>query len=138
MNKRNYPYKKSILGWMIAFILVCAAVFSIQAVQAASGKTIKTVTVKIGSKKANGTTVSMKKGKTANIKVSISPKLTKKTVTYQSSKPSVVSVNKSGKLKANQEQQNASTRPDIEGSIEKFSDYEIIYLGFAGGIIGLN
>ncbi len=240
MNKRNYPYKKSILGWMIAFILVCAAVFSIQAVQAASGKTIKTVTVKIGSKKANGTTVSMKKGKTANIKVSTSPKLTKKTVTYQSSKPSVVSVNKSGKLKAkkegtstisvtvkadgykskkvtfklkvtkpatsnsvtdngdsdttanttkktlvayfsatnttkgvaemiaevtgaelyeikpsvpytsadldynkdscraNQEQQNASTRPDIEGSIEKFSDYEIIYLGFAGGIIGLN
>ncbi len=224
MNQKN-PCKRFLWKWALALFLVCTAVFSIQAVQAASGKTIKTVTMKIGSKKANGTTVSMKEGKTAKIKISTSPKLAEKTVTYKSSKPSVVSVNKNGKLKAkkegtstisvtvraegckskkvtckvkvtkdtasgsatqdsgtkkalvayfsatnttkgvaeviadvtgaelyeitpsdpytaadldynndscraNQEQQSASARPSIEGSVEKFGDYEVIYLGF--------
>lgn len=90
------------LKWnlLLAVLLVATAVFSFQAVQAASGKTIKAVTVKVGGKKANKKTISLKKGKTATIKVSTSPKLSKKTIRYQSSKPSVVSVSKNGRLKA--------------------------------------
>ena len=37
-----------------------------------------------------------------------------------------------------QEEQKNGVRPAISGSIENFDSYEVVYLGFAGGIIGLN
>lgn len=37
-----------------------------------------------------------------------------------------------------QEEQRNGARPAISGSIENFDSYEVVYLGYAGGIIGLN
>ena len=89
------------LSLLLVICFVFTAVFGIElTTQAASGKTIKTVSVKMSGKKVTKETVSLKKGKSATLKISTSPKLTKKTITYKSSKPSVVSVSKKGKLTA--------------------------------------
>ncbi len=40
--------------------------------------------------------------------------------------------------RANREQNDDSARPAISGSVENMDDYDIIFLGYAGGIIGLN
>ena len=92
--------RKSLL-WLLVFCLTFITVFGTGvSAQAASQKKIKTVSVKVAGKKVNGTTVSLKKGKSMAMKVSISPKLSKKTISFKSSKPSVVSVSKKGKLTA--------------------------------------
>lgn len=63
-------------------------------------KKMKAVSVQVAGEKVNGKTISLKKGKSAVMKINVSPKLSKKTITFKSSKPSVVSVSKKGKLKA--------------------------------------
>ena len=89
------------LSWLLALCFVFPVIFGADvSVQAASKKTIKTVSVKIAGKKVNGKTVSLEKGKSAVLKISASPKLAQKTISYKSSKPSVVSVSKKGKLTA--------------------------------------
>lgn len=40
--------------------------------------------------------------------------------------------------RANKEMENESARPGIKGSVSNMEDYDVIYIGFAGGIIGLN
>lgn len=89
------------LSWLLALCFVFSVIFGADvSVQAASKKTIKTVSVKIAGKKVNGKTVSLEKGKSVVLKISTSPKLAQKTISYKSSKPSVVSVSKKGKLTA--------------------------------------
>ena len=36
------------------------------------------------------------------------------------------------------EMNDSSSRPDISGTVENMAQYEIVFIGYAGGIIGLN
>ena len=58
------------------------------------------VTLKVDSKKANKKTVSMKKGSGKKIKISIAPNKSGMKIKYSSNHKSVVSVSRTGKLKA--------------------------------------
>jgi len=89
------------LLWLFLVCFVFTAAFGIgMPVQAASGKPIKAVSVKIAGKKVNGATISLQRGKSAVLHISTSPKISQKKVTYKSSKPSVVSVSRKGKMTA--------------------------------------
>ncbi len=86
---------------VLAFFLALAVIFSAGAdIRAAGKKNFKTVTVRMDSRKVNGKTVSMQRGKSSSLKVSASPNIRKKSVSYKSSKPSCVSVNRKGRLTA--------------------------------------
>ncbi len=87
----------SVLAFFLAFAVIISAGADIRA---AGKKNFKSVTVRMDSRKVNGKTVSMQRGKSSSLKVSASPNIRKKTVSYKSSKPSRVSVNKKGKLTA--------------------------------------
>ena len=67
---------------------------------AASKKTVRSVSVKIGNKRAAKKTVQMTKGQSKKLKVSVKPASAKKSVTFRSKNKKIVSVSKSGKLKA--------------------------------------
>ena len=89
------------MAWMLVSALTLSTVFNngITA-QAASANKVKSVTLKIGSKKVNKKTVSLEKGKNATIKVSVSPAKAKKSVSYKSSKKAIAKVSKKGKVTA--------------------------------------
>lgn len=40
--------------------------------------------------------------------------------------------------RANVEQQDETVRPEVKGKIKNISKYDVIFVGYAGGIIGLN
>ena len=40
--------------------------------------------------------------------------------------------------RANTEQNDGTVRPEIEGKVKNIDKYDVIFLGYAGGIIGLN
>ena len=40
--------------------------------------------------------------------------------------------------RANKEQNDESARPKIKGKVKNIRQYDVIFLGYAGGIIGLN
>ncbi len=40
--------------------------------------------------------------------------------------------------RANVEQQDGTVRPKIKGKVKNIRKYDVIFIGFAGGIIGLN
>ena len=89
------------LAWLLVFAFVCSSVFVTTGnAEAAGRKNIKSVTVRIGGKRVTKKTVTLHKGKKTNLKVSVSPRKAKKSVTYASSKKSVASVNKKGKVTA--------------------------------------
>lgn len=67
---------------------------------AASAKKVKSVSLKIGKKKVTKKTYTLKKGKKATIKVTVTPAKAKKKVTFKSSKKSVATVSKKGKVTA--------------------------------------
>lgn len=96
-------------GWKLwrrcaAFLLAAAFLVTNVAVhprmvQAAS-KQIKSVSVKVGSKKVTKKTVTMYSGDSKKLKVSVSPKDAKKKITFASSKKSVASVSNKGVVTA--------------------------------------
>lgn len=67
---------------------------------AASAKKVKSVSLKIGKKKVTKKTYTLKKGKTATVKVTVTPAKAKKKVTFKTSKKSVATVSKKGKVTA--------------------------------------
>lgn len=86
---------------VLAFFLAFAIIFSAGAdIRAAGKKNFKTVTVRMDSRKVNGKTVSMQRGKNSSLKVNASPNIRKTSVSYKSSRPSCVSVNSKGWLTA--------------------------------------
>ena len=40
--------------------------------------------------------------------------------------------------RANTEQRDGSVRPKIKGKVKNIKKYDVIFIGYAGGIIGLN
>jgi len=89
------------LVWLIVFALVCSSVFiTTENAEAAGKKNIKSVTVKVDGKNAAKKTVTLRKGKKTTLEVSVSPRKAGERVTYTSSKKSVATVSKKGKVTA--------------------------------------
>ena len=92
---------KKIITLTLAFLLVFSAVFGNgNTADAASANKVKSITVRIGKKNVTKKTYSLKKGKSATLKISVSPKKSKKSVTFRSAKKSIVTVSKKGKVTA--------------------------------------
>ena len=99
-NKKMHRY--------LAWLLVIAVVFSLGSignmaeVMAKSKKAteVKSVSIKIGSKKVTKKTFKMKRGDRKIIKVNVSPKKGKKTIKFATSNKKVATVNKSGRVTA--------------------------------------
>lgn len=87
-----------------AFILALAMMVSQLGVQGvtvyAAQKTIKSVSIKIGSKNVTKKTVRMTKGSSKMMKVVVKPAASKKSVAFRSGNKKVVQVSKKGKLTA--------------------------------------
>lgn len=91
------------LAWLLLVAFVCSSVFvkTGNAEAATAGrKNIKSVTIRIAGKKVTKKTVILCKGKKTTLKVSVSPRKGKKHITYASSKKSVATVSKKGKVTA--------------------------------------
>ncbi len=86
-------------GLAAALALTTALVPSGDA-SAASAKKVKKVVLKIGKKKVTKKTYTLKKGKKETIKVVVTPSKAKKSVSFKSSKKSVATVTKKGKVTA--------------------------------------
>lgn len=95
-NKKLYKY--------LAWLLVLAVIVSLGSIgNAAEGMAkskkaavLKSVSLKIGNKKVTKKTFQMKRGNRKKIKVNVSPKKGKKTITFTTSNKKAVTVNKSG------------------------------------------
>ena len=92
---------KRLLAWLLVFVLAFTTIFTngITA-EAASSKAVKKVTVKIGKKTVTKKTYTLVKGKTATLKVSVTPSGSKKSVSYKTNKKSIATVSKKGKVTA--------------------------------------
>ena len=89
------------LAWLLVFALVCSSVFvTTRNAEAAGKKNIKSVTVKVDGKNSAKKTVTLHKGKKTTLEVSVSPRKAGERVTYTSSKKSVATVSKKGKVMA--------------------------------------
>lgn len=82
---------------ILSMLLLFVAAFTIM--EKAEGKSLS-VTAKVASKDVTNKTLAMTKGTEKQIALNIHPKAAKTTVTYKSSKKSVVAVSPSGKLTA--------------------------------------
>lgn len=98
------------LAWLLVFAFICSSLFVTTGNAEAANvnkrsvysneKNIKSVTVRIDGKKVTKKTVTLRKGKKETLKISVSPRKAKKRVTYTSSKKSVATVSKKGKITA--------------------------------------
>lgn len=68
--------------------------------EAASTKQARSVSVKVGSKKVTKKTYTIVRGKSATLKVVVSPAKAKRSVSFKSSNKKIVTVSKKGKIKA--------------------------------------
>lgn len=97
---KNDKWKKSLLVPLLVVSLIFGMAHPCISAAKAETKAQLSVAVKIDSKKVNKKTVAMKKGSSKKIKLSFAPKQPRIKIKYQSNKKSVVSVSKTGTLKA--------------------------------------
>ncbi len=91
---------KRIVTMMLAFVLVFTSVVIPSDDVSAAPKAVKSVTLKIDSKKVTKKTVKVEKGSKKTIKVVVKPASAKKKVAYKTSKKSVATVSKKGVVTA--------------------------------------
>ena len=94
---------KRLLSLMMAFALTVTTVLTSDvttAYAASSSKTVKSVTLKIGTKNVTKKTTKMYVKDTATVKVTVNPSKAKKSVTFKSNKTSVATVSSKGKITA--------------------------------------
>ncbi|MBD5134514.1 MAG: hypothetical protein HDT39_00915 [Lachnospiraceae bacterium] len=94
---------KRLLSLMMVFALTVTTVLTSDvttAYAASSSKTVKSVTLKIGTKNVTKKTTTMYVKDTATIKVTVNPSKAKKSVTFKSNKTSVATVSSKGKITA--------------------------------------
>lgn len=97
----KFSMKRRLLAVLLAMTMVLSTAFTgVTSTSAASSKKVKSVTVKIGSKTVTKKTYSLKKGKSATLKVTVKPAAAKKSVTYKTNKKTVATVSKKGKVTA--------------------------------------
>ena len=98
MKKR---FRKTELPVLLVFSLLAGLTNYTGTVMRAKAETSKqTVIVKIGTKKVNKKTYTMKKGSSKKVGLLVTPKKSKVKVKYRSGKKNIVSVSKTGVLKA--------------------------------------
>lgn len=99
MEKSNRG--KRVTAWMLVIALVMTAVFHPDInVRAASAKHIKSVTLKVGSRKVNRKTYKLEEGRKITLKVSASPAKAKKKVEFKSQKTVIATVSRKGRVTA--------------------------------------
>lgn len=82
-------------GLLVLFMTMSATGMT---VNAASPKTVKTVTVRADEKNVTQKTYTLEIGKSKSLKVTAKPTQAVKSIRYQSNKPKTVAVNKKGKV----------------------------------------
>ena len=91
-------------NFLFVFLLVASLLFGLTlspvSMTTADAKTKMSVTVKVGSKKVNKKTIALKKGSSRKIKLSFTPNHLGIKKMYKSSRKGIVSVSRTGKLKA--------------------------------------
>ncbi len=92
-------FKKAALSVLVIFSLFVGLTGNYDVVVQAKTKTGISVRLKIGNQTVSGKTISVKKGKRKNIKVTI-PKRKKYKITFRSNKCSIATVSKTGKITA--------------------------------------
>lgn len=97
--------KNSIVkNFLFVFLLVASLLFGLTlspvSMTTADAKTKMFVTVKVGSKKVNKKTIALKEGSSRKIKLSFTPNHSGIKKMYKSSRNGIVSVSRTGKLKA--------------------------------------
>ncbi len=98
MNKNKR--KNLIFSLLLVATLLSGMILSPVAMTRAEAKTKLSVTAKVGSKKVNKKTIHMKKGSSRKIKLSVVLKQSEIKKTYKSSRKDIVSVSRTGRLKA--------------------------------------
>ncbi|MCM1179891.1 MAG: cyclophilin-like fold protein [Clostridium sp.] len=112
-------YRKTGLSILFIFSLFVSLTGNADMVAQAKAETsVPTVTVKIGTKKVNKKTYTMKKGSSKKVRLAVTPKNTKVKAKYSSSKTNVVSVSKTGALKA-KKAGTAKITVKVSGKIQK-------------------
>ncbi len=97
---KNSKVKNFLFAFLLVASLLSGLMLSPASMTTADAKTKMSVTVKLGSKKVNKKTITLKKGKSRKIKLSFTPNHSGIKKTYKSSKKGIVSVSRTGKLKA--------------------------------------
>ncbi len=101
MRKNIFKDSKRWMTMALASAMVLTTVANNGVVaKAANAKAVKKVTVKIGKKNVTKKKITLVKGKSASLKVAVSPKSAKKSVSYKTSAKKFVTVNKKGKITA--------------------------------------
>lgn len=96
---KNFSIRKVYAVFLVMTMIITSLGIQDSTAYAAT-KAVKSVILKISSKNVTKKTFKMTKGNSKKLKVSIKPASLKKTVTYQSKNKKIVTVSKSGKLKA--------------------------------------
>ena len=97
---KNHKRKRSFFVLLLVVSLVSGLVHFPVFVTRAEAKTKLSVTVRVDSKKVNKKTITMKKGSSKKIKLSLIPNQSGIKTKYQSDKKGIVTVSKTGRLKA--------------------------------------
>ena len=92
--------KKFLFVFLLVASLLSGLTLSPVSMTTADAKTKMSVTVKVGSQKVNKETITLKKGSSRKIKLSFTPNHSGIKKTYRSSRKSIVSVDRTGRLKA--------------------------------------
>ncbi|MCM1499268.1 MAG: cyclophilin-like fold protein [Clostridium sp.] len=112
-------YRKTGVSVLFIFSLLVSLTGNAGMVAQAKAETsVPTVTVKIGTKKVNKKTYTMKQGSSKKVRLAVTPKNTKVKAKYSSSKTDVVSVSKTGVLKA-KKAGTAKITVKVSGKIQK-------------------
>ena len=99
--RERFRRSRKCCSLILAFALaVCAASANQMAVHAAKGGSITKISVKTGKKNVTKKTYSLKVNQTVKLKVSVSPKSSKKAVSFRTGKKSVAVVSETGKVTA--------------------------------------
>lgn len=92
--------KSKVLVSFLAFAMVMTSVFGTSVTsEAASKKTVKSVTLKVNGKKVNSKTTSLTVGKTLTVKTTVNPTSAKKSISYKTSNKKIATVTSKGKVK---------------------------------------
>lgn len=100
---KNSKVKNFLFVLLVVVSLLSGLALSPDLKTKAETKTKLSVTVKVGSEKVNKKTINMKEGSSSKIKLSVVPDQSGIKKTYRSSQKDIVSVSRTGKLKAKKE-----------------------------------
>ncbi len=129
---RKQKYLQRVMVFLLTFCIVMAGSSSEAMAKNKKVLPMKAVALKIGKKKVTKKTYKMKQGQKKKIKVLVSPKKAKKSVSFSSTNKNVVSVNKAGKITAKKTgsarikitvrfNRSAAVRKKATGSLKKLT-----------------